>query len=866
MQRFFSAQKYLKLITTGCFALFFSSLLFSQKQFNFWNFGINAGMDFNGGAPVSVAGSTLNTNEGCASVSDKNGALLFYTDGIKVWNKSYAQMPNGFGLNGNISTTQTLIVKQPGSCTLYYIFSMPSNACINDPTDGLRYSIVDLSQQSGLGDVTTKNILLKARVTEKVTATLHEDSCNVWIVAHEVDTDLFVSYLLTSTGLVTTPVNSNVGIIHSEGLLGFGSIGQMKISPDSKKLALATYINNAPTTTNFCEILDFDNQTGLLSNPITLTEAKYATAYGVEFSPDASRLYIAGAATKKIYQLNLFAGTNAAIIASSTLIDSAKSEGIGALQLAPDGKIYLAKSDSTNLGVINSPNVLGTGCNYINNGFTLTSGKSVLGLPSLIINTYDCSRPQIQNISTACEKENIPFSIIDTSGTTVNNIKWIFGDPASGNADTSFLPMPLHPYSAGGTHTVTAIISYHCKNDTVYSVVNINSLPTLVMTNTLSVCDGSSGLLTTSSNGVSYLWSPSSGLSSTTGTSVSVITPTLNTVYTLSVISSQGCVKIDSASVIIRPIPTGVLTQTLSYCSGSSGILSAGGGGSYAWSPSIGLSNLTSSNVSVNSLTDKMYTVTVTSIYGCIKIDSAAVTILQLPVVNITGDDSVCFGNTLSLTASGANSYSWFPTGGTSSTIQAPVGNYTVIGTDINGCTASGFHTVFAYSVVAVDAGTNITITTDSSITLSATGSGSFNWSPTEGLSCTSCQNPVANPSATIKYYVIKTDSKGCTSMDSITITVEKICSDLFIPNVFSPNNDGNNDVFMIYGNCIKKLNISIYNRWGELLFINSDPSKSWDGNYKNKELNSDVFYYVLNIVTDNGENLTKRGNVTLVR
>jgi len=136
-------------------AIFFSAM--AQNETNIWYFGQNAGLDFNSGPPVVITDGALNTGEGCSVISDEEGNLLFYTDGILVWDKTHTQMTNGYDLMGHISSSQSaLIVSKPGTNTNYYIFTVDAQFGLN----GLRYSEVDMTQRGGLGDVlvATKNI------------------------------------------------------------------------------------------------------------------------------------------------------------------------------------------------------------------------------------------------------------------------------------------------------------------------------------------------------------------------------------------------------------------------------------------------------------------------------------------------------------------------------------------------------------------------------------------------------------------------------------------------------------------------------------------------------------------------------------
>ena len=143
----------------------------AQKQANFWYFGTHAGLNFSMGPPAPLTNGALDTWEGCSSISTAAGALEFYTDGTYVYNRNHTQMPNGSGLFGHSSSTQSgIIVPKPGSTTQYYIFTV--DAADNGLAHGLCYSLVDMTLNDGLGDVVTteKNISLVPLACEKVTA------------------------------------------------------------------------------------------------------------------------------------------------------------------------------------------------------------------------------------------------------------------------------------------------------------------------------------------------------------------------------------------------------------------------------------------------------------------------------------------------------------------------------------------------------------------------------------------------------------------------------------------------------------------------------------------------------------------------
>ncbi len=354
--------------------IFCASFSFAQKEANNWYFGNNAGVDFSSGKAVALTSGALKTDEGCAVISDKSGKLLFYTDGISVWNGNHQLMQNGQGLKGNPSSTSSgVAIPKPNSPGIYYLFSVAATAGV----DGLCYSIVDMKLNGGLGDVvdTAKNVLLSTPITEKLTAVTHRNGKDIWVIAHGWKNNEFLAYLVTDKGMSKTPVISKTGLVHDGGTLN--TQGYMKANPDGSNIALALEESYQ------VELFDFDNATGMLSNPITVKFADGSYPYGIEFSADGSILYVSAAGPGEIYQFNLQAGSNEAIQSSMLRIgNTPNKEWIGALQIANDGKIYFPIYNKEYLGVIHNPGKIGMEAGYENNYVHLAGKTATLGLPT----------------------------------------------------------------------------------------------------------------------------------------------------------------------------------------------------------------------------------------------------------------------------------------------------------------------------------------------------------------------------------------------------------------------------------------------------------------------------------------------------
>lgn len=363
-----------------------SLALMAQKEADFWYFGNNAGIQFTPTGPIALENGLLKTDEGCSVISTKEGKLLFYTDGITVWNASHKIMANGGGLKGDPSSTQSSVAiprpKHPGE---YYLFTVAATA----KEDGIRYSLVDTRLNGGQGEVVQaeKNTPLATPVTEKLTAVVHRNGTDIWVIGHGWKTNEFLAYLVTENGVNTTAVSSKVGVVHDGGILN--TQGYMKSNPDGTNLALAL------EETNVVEMFDFDNSTGIVSNPISVKLKEASYVYGVEFSPDGSLLYASAAGIGEIVQFNLQAGTPQKIQESQTLIGSSPNkEWIGAMQVASDGKIYFPIYNTPYLGTIEHPNVVGVGCEMKTNVVELKGKTSTLGLPTFTQSFFENTKTE----------------------------------------------------------------------------------------------------------------------------------------------------------------------------------------------------------------------------------------------------------------------------------------------------------------------------------------------------------------------------------------------------------------------------------------------------------------------------------------
>jgi gliding motility-associated-like protein len=450
----------------------------AQLQNSHWTFGYNCWVDFSGGVPVGNGASAIYSNEQCATVSNEvTGQLLFYSDGQSVWDANHTVMPNGLNLFGGayLSSTQgPLIVPFPEDNSKYYVFTLDDlEYDIPQLDNGLRYTVVDMNQNNGLGDVDPlqKNVFLTNFLTEKITVVRSEYIRGYWVIVHKRESNQFLAYKVDGCGVDPIPVISNVGT----ELLGANSnfdprmpfYGSMKANNAGDRIAMPI------DDSKFIDFYSFDAASGQLFNPITVevtdnTPASPIRKYGCSFSPDGSMFYYTN--NISVYQLKLTAYDSLSIATSHTLIATPANPTFQ-MEEGLDGKLYVAIGGSNVLDVINTPN--SSFCDYTSNALS-TNGLVLLGLPARVPER-SFSSPLITMLPDSCWQSTTSFSI--NTGLSINQVSWNFGDPNSGGSNTSMSLNPSHSFSNVGTYTVSALVEFQCYTDTLELTLTLVDCP-----------------------------------------------------------------------------------------------------------------------------------------------------------------------------------------------------------------------------------------------------------------------------------------------------------------------------------------------------------------------------------------------------
>ncbi len=666
-----------------------ASASFSQKEANIWYFGHNCGLDFNTTPPTTLTDGALDSPEGCASIADENGNLLFYSDGSTVYNKNHTVMAGGTKLNGNKTATQSaVIVPQPGNKNIYYLFTVDAETGIY----GFRYSLIDMSLQGGYGQVIKSNIFLAGNVTEKVTAAQHANKKEQWVLCHEWDSNVFKAFKITKDSIFTTPVISSSGTIHEGDIMN--SAGYMKVSPTGNKLALAIYYDKK------VELFDFDNTTGIVSNPITFENDIYDHSYGIEFSPNGSKLYFSSFPDASyIFQVNLKSGITDSIKKSVKMVVTNPNYFFyGALQVAPDGKIYVAKPNKPNLAAIDFPDEPVGFLRFSDSVVSLKKKLSGGGLPTFIQSYFKADSLYITANSPICEGDTIHLMCQRIAGATY---KWDGPNDFTSVGWESIIPDAKLKHS--GQYNCLVVLTngqkYYITIDITVGEKPIISIDTSGKT---TFCEGDSVSLSPNPmlSHLKYIWS--------TGESSLSIKARKTGLYSLIATNKEGCS--DTAFVAVNAISAPAITFKKSnenrLCDGDSVEITAESGGTdekYKWSTGDSTSQITIKN-------SGYYSVTVTTILGCTNISGLNIDFGTRPKIKLLPSSNFSFCSNDSIKVETETKYLkyFWSNGFTSDYIFIKSsGNYSVTVEDSTGCSATEYFTA-KESQISADYNTSV--------------------------------------------------------------------------------------------------------------------------------------------------------------
>ncbi len=804
-------------------ALFIAGMLINsivvkaQSEQNIWTFGEGAGLNFNVAGPASYSNNLFPGMEGCASICNAAGNILFYSNGFWVWDKYNYLMP---ALTGGVSgytwpvatsvgypplmpytgaaTQAAAICNVPTHPGKYYLFSL-------NMTGQLFYSIIDTALSAGAGDIISskKGIYITGGLTEKMTVV--KGCNNTWLIVRSLTANQYKAYEINDTGIVATPTISNVGYLP----LSWYQCGAIKFSPDGTKMAAAC--NYGSVNTGGLELYDFNYRTGILSNARVLdSSSSDGFYYGTCFSPDNTKLYATTSSYSigsvvhpgKVKQFNVSLGSTAAIIASNTLIytDTAtQTRDLGDLKRGIDGKIYISSRNAASISVymhnISNPNATGLSCGFVPNAISLPTGSWLYkGLPNDVVILNDPDTVKTINSVSACFIDSISIAALDTLGKD-----YVWQDNRSAKSITAH---------KNGIYSV-GYVNSNCKYQ--LDIFNVNFVH------------------------------------------VPIISP-----------NSYTCNRQRQGMAWVKPATDDTTSFAFTWFDANGNILQQ---------------HITHKIDSIRGLDTGSYTVQVHTIGGCDTTLHVRILGIPSPTGHATIDSIVCKENGAVFSAStdGAAWKWYFGDGTTTDSLssthyykQADIYTVQFVASNIEGCSDTVTRMVQVKTFVIDLSSDKDNVHIGELITLQTTSSEAYTvteWEPADLLTDQAALTQTFNLDTTHTFIVFGQSAYECKDTAKITVSVNP---EVFLPSAFTPNGDGLNDRFRprTAGSGVFIDDFEIYNRWGQMIWYGygANAAEGWDGKFHGIDAETGTYFYTIHMVTHSGGTLSQKGDVTLIR
>ncbi|MBK6263506.1 gliding motility-associated C-terminal domain-containing protein [Marivirga sp. S37H4] len=621
-------------------ATFVLTLFEEEKQVaNFWYFGDGAGIDFNGDAgPQPVTDGNIEAEEGCATVSDDNGELLFYTNGDVIWDSEHNVMANGTGLGGDPLASQGVIAVAHGADpSLYYIFVSED---VSSGSSAFSYALVDMKLNNGLGDVVLKNRRIYTKNTEKISA---QGVQNTNVLTHELGSNTYRSFPVNDRGI-------NAAEFISKGstyLSNESATGYLKYAAGGEKVAQAYNSGGAFIDFLRSDSVDQDWEAALIDINFG------GEVYGIEFSPSTNLLYatLRNGSSSQLIQIPVNDEYSIEDIQNPDSVTVADLDfEAGAIQTAPNGQLYIAANNSGDVYTIGSPDQRFLPANGNNlagtlQPFNLAGRNSRLGLPNFVQNLATPSQEPSINVIANCTSDPI---ILEGSGKTNFDVfNWTItpvGSTSSvytSNQQNDTVDVELDP----GQYEVALRITNECGYDELL-VENIELFESPDVSNVISPRTFCGSSLTLGEEivdeaGHTYLWS--------TGETTRTIDVTEEGIYSVTVTSTAGCTA--NAEIFVGPPYEINIGGDQTVCQDETLRLDAGvNANNYRWFVDDVQQSATGQNFDVNTATPGVFMVRVEVPDpldpDCFAEDEVEITINETPTINVLNTTNASCGNT----------------------------------------------------------------------------------------------------------------------------------------------------------------------------------------------------------------------------
>jgi gliding motility-associated-like protein len=878
---------------------------FSQTRTDNWFFGKNAGIHFN---PINKNVSKISSGNifapaSSSVTSNKDGQLLFYTNGGVVTDNSHSFIDTNKAIGGEFNNASTvIIVPKPNHPNLYYVITTrikPSPNIFDPISPGLYYSEVN----SATKNFTIKRTQILDFPVTKLSAVHHSNGKDIWLVTigmhifnnSSTPSRAFFSIKITENGFDTPVITKINGT-------SLPLNGALKISPDGTKIAYAS-LEDGIFVHNFNA---FDGSISSSLNIPKINPIKNYEVFGIEFSQNTKFIYTSSkleGGDAFIHQYDLT--PNNRQLRFVPIFSSSNNENYGALQLANNGKIYHSinfgngiDDYGNSLGVINEPNKEGMDANYIHNSIVFNSEKTFKSLPSFIQSNFNSKINTIQGCV------NSPTKFSASTYTQIDKVTWDFGD-----GNTSNILEPNHIYNTTGVFNVTAIIDYDGQRLKIEKEIEIFPLPTVINNTKLVQCEINNltqtsfdlsdinEKVTNNASGSTFTYFESrneaiSGSNNIIKFDEYKINGNQQELF-VRVYDENGCYSIANF-FIETTAPSIEIISDMYSCSNTDnfGMFDLETKKS-AIKTQLNLTSSSSLKLFASALDAQLkrneiegnYSTKTTTIWarvdsntGCGSISPINLIVNNLPSTNKVNDQyNICYitENQAPLILDGDalnDRFEWKINNKVLSrnqffTIEFP-GKYTLTVYKTNNgieCSNTKEFKVSYFNPPKIE---NITVDTESSsnkISISVTGQSTYNYS-LDNLTFfgNSSTYTFENVNPGIHTIYIK-DQNDCEPPIKKEVTV------LGFPASFTPNDDGVNERWNIAGGSklfFKHVNVHIYNRFGNLLYIinNRNREYGWDGNSEGNRMPSNDYWFTAILEDYNGNIIKKTGHFSLIR
>ncbi len=795
----------------------------ASKQYDQWYFGpINpgvqgAGLDFRtSGDPIPLTNSAKDMSEASAMICDSNGNLLFYSNGTSIWDASHELMVNGDnGVGGDPSSSQNALIipisRMPNKYALFGNSGFPAS----NNGGGVALSIVDMDRpgngtlQFPLGEVTNaKGIPLIGNTSETIAAIRHANGYDFWVVTHIHGTDSFYSFRFTTPNDLDSPDLACFIIDTTISKVGPVDVsGSFRYLKPSPRNDKMIFKTNSGGELGMC---DFDGNTGSLHNYVVLDTS------GGQIDTVSGQQNITGISAISFSPMGNYVyallGGDVDITAPTYLArydpyhaNPSSSKELVDSLFQPMGGLYLR----IDMQIAPDSNL------YV-------SGIYALGTPMIDV---------IKNPEASVAMVNVEANSVGLAGR----------DPSQS------LPNLITDYLLG--------------YDTVPG-------PNIIVSKDRYICPGDTTDLS-ASGGSGYLWSPAHLLDNPTSANPRAFPDSTTTFTVIISDATLGCGQFTERVTVFVEIDSAQPDSFLICLGDTVQLIGPSNATNYSWMPSANLNDPSAQNPLAVPDTPTLYTVDYTTC-GVMYTTTNYVGIYPIPYEGIS-DTHFCQNQSIEIDLShnAVDQYSWSDGSTNPVKVFSSSGIYFVTRADTNNCSTIDSFEVFVDEIPEVYAGKDTFIRPSTTIELKGevSNADSFLWTPATTLSNPEIENPIAMPEATTSYLLTAFSLHGCSKSD--TVTVEVISDLLAIPSIFSPNDDGVNDIFNFIKDNLSDLNeFSITNRWGEQVFYTTDlNTKGWDGTGKNeKPQEVGTYIYHIDARSKTGDQFLSKGVVALVR